>query len=226
MSTIGQRLRHAREFRGLTGEQLDQAARVPEGTAARLECAARANRSHAADIAKLAAALNVRADWLRRGAAGEGAITPDNCVETISHSERVICEQAAVWLAGPEMFAEHVSGTASYVDNLTKIWGPNPNHPPNDPVVHVAWLLSEPDNPNDPSAVSVSIGELIVGHLPRDRAGTWHPILVAFHRHYGRRVACQAEIHRGANDVEGKHSYRIELRVPVSLLSTLLIRMQ
>lgn len=67
-------------------------------------------------------------------------------------------------------------------------------------------------------AVRVVIGDYRVGHLPRDRAKVWQPLILAFMRRYERYVACHAQIKGGFALPEGGQAfYSVKLRVPVRL---------
>ncbi len=73
-----------------------------------------------------------------------------------------------------------------------------------------AALVPEPDNPHDPNAVMVQIGERLVGYLPRDTAVAYGPMLAAVAAR-GRTAACEAMIaaRGGADAVLG-----VFLRLP------------
>lgn len=70
-----------------------------------------------------------------------------------------------------------------------------------------ARLVPEPDNPYDSSAVAVVVDDELVGHLARDVARVWHPVLAELWDG-GRCVSCEAGISGG-----GSRFYGIFLRV-------------
>lgn len=61
----------------------------------------------------------------------------------------------------------------------------------------VAWLTPEPSNEHDPNAVMVWISGGEVGHLAREDAALWQPILLQLTAHYRAPIACLAEIRGG-----------------------------
>jgi hypothetical protein len=218
MSTIAERLRHSRGFRGLTSTQLDQLADLPSGTAARIEAASRSSKKDAPYVEKLAAALGVRAEWLQRGATPEGApITAENCLQLIPHSAAQVYGRPAILLSGPEMFVMAVVGTENYLAGLLRFLGQNVAPSKSEPVQCAAWLAPEPNNPRDKRAVRVDVSEWQVGHLMRESAGAWQPILVEFTRRYGLPIATPAEIYCEEEKRSGRQVYRIDLCLPVSL---------
>lgn len=67
-----------------------------------------------------------------------------------------------------------------------------------------ALLVREPHNPHDPNAVAVMIGELRVGHLPREVAATFAPLLQQLEAKR-QLVRCPAIISaRARNRVRGR----------------------
>lgn len=65
MNTPGERIRHARELKGWSRNRLDAEAGLSQGVTSRLERNERAGMGDT--IAKMAAALGVRSDWILSG---------------------------------------------------------------------------------------------------------------------------------------------------------------
>lgn len=213
MSTIGQRVRHARSFRGLTPEQLDKATGLPAGTTTRIETVQRASKRDAEAYAKLAAALDVRGAWLQRDESDQAKVTADDCMRLVPHVLGEAYGRPAVLLAGPEMFADNVVGLGHHVREVARVlgqgWSRRRSPPP------VASSGSCPTRATRLIGTPCGFGEQHVGHMPRERAGAWQPIVAAFQRHYGRYVACFAEIYQVDDSPEPR--YRMALCMPVSL---------
>jgi hypothetical protein len=100
---------------------------------------------------------------------------------SVPHTIAVVETQRAVWLAGPTCLRHEIVIDRSFVGIQGR---PEP--------VLSAWLIPEPTNPHDPSAVIVWLFGAKVGYLPRDLAIRWQPVLGQLHRRYGTQVACQA----------------------------------
>ena len=223
MSTIGQRLRHARRFRGLTPEQLDEAAGLPLGDTARIASAARTNKRDAGALDKMAGALGVRGAWLQRGESVPGVeATAKNCLQTVPHTIGQVYGRPAVWLGAPEGFIERAVGLEHRRAETERILEQAPGASKMEPVACAAWLIPDPANVHDRFAVRVVIGESLVGHLARERAAPWQPILLALHRHHGHYVACEAEVYPDDDKYRGA-VHRVDLIVPIMLGSIVVL---
>lgn len=82
-----------------------------------------------------------------------------------------------------------VVGESFYYDNLRSIVGGG--RAMNLPVV--AALIAEPDNVNDPNAVGIYVNSLKVGHLSRNAARLYQPVL-AHLASKGKVGACDGRI--------------------------------
>jgi hypothetical protein len=85
-----------------------------------------------------------------------------------------------------------VVGESHYEDNLWRIVGGRSEERVKHPV-HVV-LLPESDNPYDPNAISVWVGGLRVGYLPRELAAAYRPGLLALQLREGKPIALRALI--------------------------------
>lgn len=210
MSSVAQRLRHARHFRAMTADQLDLAAGLPPGTVARIESAARSTKRDADAVRGLAAVLGARAAWLQSGHAGESPnITADNCAETVPHLRVQLNGRLVTLLAAPEMWIEIAVGTHRVGDAVAHLGITSTTSKAN-PVRGTVWLFPEPENPHDRSAVRVFVGELHAAYMDRGSAGSWQPVVLAFAQRYGAPVGCYAEAF-----FDG--ALRLNLCMPVSL---------
>src|ERR1700733_15045594 len=110
---------------------------------------------------------------------------------TIPHTVTTVEAQRAVWIAGPACLRREILGAAHNPAQMhhivTSLQGRT------DTVVP-AWLMPEPQNPHDPSAIIVWVMGGKVGYLSRELAAHWQPILVRLHARYRFHVACQATI--------------------------------
>ena len=61
----------------------------------------------------------------------------------------------------------------------------------------IAWLVPEPHNPHDANAVAVYMAGAKIGHMARERAAEWQPILIALITRTGAAgVACEGSIYK------------------------------
>jgi hypothetical protein len=75
-----------------------------------------------------------------------------------------------------------------------------------------AMLLAEDGNPHDQNAVSVWIDGLMVGYLPRDRARTLRPGLLAVQEREGKPIALEGLIVGGGMRDDGPGQLGVRLR--------------
>ena len=105
-----------------------------------------------------------------------------------------------------------VVGESHRQDNLWRVLGGQHR-----PEVHVrmdvyAMLLAEDGNPYDPNAVSVWIGGLTVGYLPRDEARRLRPGLLAAQERAGKPVALEGAIVGGGKGNDRSSQLGVFLR--------------
>jgi hypothetical protein len=110
---------------------------------------------------------------------------------TIPHAVTTVDTQPAVWVAGPNCVRHEVVGEVYNPEHMRRVVAGVQGR--TDAVVP-AWLMPEPQNPHDSSAVVVWVFGGKVGYLPRELAVQWHPILVRLRSRYGFHVGCQATI--------------------------------
>jgi hypothetical protein len=110
---------------------------------------------------------------------------------SIPHSVATVDAQRAVWIAGQGCQRHEVLGEEYNPEQMQRLVASVQGR--TDAGIS-AWLLPEPQNPHDTSAIMVWVLGGKVGYLPRDLALQWQPILASFHRRYGAHVACQAQI--------------------------------
>ena len=117
----------------------------------------------------------------------------------------IIQPDREVWLA--------VHGESFHQDELDALAGPKTIDGAKRPTGHIAILLAEPTNPEDPNAIAVQIDTLPIGYLPRDLAWTYLPVLELAAR-AGKVVACEAVVtggwDRGSGD-EGHYGVKLRL---------------
>ena len=110
---------------------------------------------------------------------------------SIPHSITSVDAQRAVWIAGQTCLRHEVVGEAYNPDQMRRVVAAVQGR--TDAGIP-AWLMPEPQNPHDRSAIVVWVLGGKVGYLPRDLALQWQPILARLHGRYGAHVACQAQI--------------------------------
>lgn len=72
------------------------------------------------------------------------------------------------------------------------------------------WLVPETSNPYDATAVAVMFGNVEIGHLSRDVAAHWHPVLRRMSMQHGANIACQIHV----NDDRGEVRAFVRLPTP------------
>lgn len=76
----------------------------------------------------------------------------------------------------------------------------------------VACLVREPANPYDPNAIRVEVNGVLVGHLARDYALLYQPVLARL-AELGRPAKCRATIVGGWKNRRGEGHFGIELDI-------------
>lgn len=88
-----------------------------------------------------------------------------------------------LWGSRGQWCNEDIVGEQSYLHNIRAIVGDD-FVPSGSDVTRVAELVPEPDNPHDRYAVSVRVGNVVVGYLPRELAIRYHEPLMALIRNH------------------------------------------
>ncbi len=117
----------------------------------------------------------------------------------VPHELRDVGGVPAVWLLGDHI--EDVVGESHYQSEIESVVGPKTPDGHDDDVI--AWLRPEPDNAHDPNAVAVMLKSAAAtfakcGHLPRELAVAWQPLLVTLGAtNGGRPVLCAGTVRGG-----------------------------
>jgi hypothetical protein len=109
----------------------------------------------------------------------------------IPHSLEMIDAQPAIYLAGPSCLRHEVAGEAYRPQEMQRLTAALRGR--TDQLI-AAWLIPEPENPHDRSAVGVWVLGGRVGYLPRELAAAWEPVLSRLRARYARHAACRASL--------------------------------
>lgn len=109
----------------------------------------------------------------------------------VPHAVTSVEGQRAVWIASPTCVRHEVVGEVHYPQQMQHVVASLRGR--TDTVVS-GWLMPDTQNGFDPYAVAVWVLGGKIGHLPRELAAPWQPLLVRLSARHGAAVACQATI--------------------------------
>src|SRR5262249_48884821 len=112
-----------------------------------------------------------RVDPLASDARAESGGLMQNVDEmTIPHSVTTVENQQAIWVAGPSCVRQEVAGEAYHSEHMRQVVARLQGRTD---TTFSAWLMPEPQHPQDSNAVAVWVFGGRAGYLPREIAVWW-----------------------------------------------------